>query len=262
MLWMNEQSFSSLAQKTVLITGASSGIGRASAQLFARHGAKLLVGARGAKALESLARELRSSGSTVLTLPGDVADEAWHEQAIEIALREFGSLDAAFNNAGQLGKAGPIAQLDASTWQQLLATNLSGAVLGAKHQARAMSAQGRGSILFTGSFVGYSVGLSGMAAYGATKSGLLGLSRCLAAELGGQGIRVNAILPGGTDTAMAREFCASPEDRAAVARLHALGRLATPEEIARAALFLISDDSSFVTGSTMVVDGGNSIFKG
>ena len=125
-----------------------------------------------------------------------------------------------------------------------------------------MRARGGGSLIFTSSFVGFSSGLPGMSAYGASKAGLVGLARCLAVELGPENIRVNALLPGGTDTPMGGDFADAPEALDHVRSLHALKRIAAPEEIAKAALFLASDQSSFVTGSAMLADGGNSVCKG
>ncbi|PYB27541.1 short-chain dehydrogenase, partial [Serratia marcescens] len=141
-------------------------------------------------------------------------------------------------------------------------TNLSSAYYGAKYQIPAMLARGAGSVIFTSTFVGHTAAFPGTAAYAAGKSGLIGLTQALAVEFGGRGIRVNALLPGGTDTAMGRQMSNTPEALAQVAELHALKRLAVPEEIAQAALYLASDASSFVTGTAMLVDGGVSIQRG
>jgi len=135
-------------------------------------------------------------------------------------------------------------------------SDLTGAFLGAKHQARALLERGRGSLIFTSSFVGYTAGLPGMAAYAASKAGMIGLMQVFAAELGPYGVRANALLPGGTDTRLAPS---EAEARSGVASLHALKRLASPEEIAQSALYLASDASSFTTGAALLVDGGVSI---
>jgi NAD(P)-dependent dehydrogenase (short-subunit alcohol dehydrogenase family) len=140
--------------------------------------------------------------------------------------------------------------------------NLTSAFLAAKHQIPAMLRRGEGSIVFTSTFVGHTVGMPGMAAYAAGKAGVLGLVRALAAELGPRRIRVNALLPGGTDTPMGRVVITTPEVRAHIEGLHALQRLATPEEIASSALYLASAMSSFTTGTAMLADGGVSIFRG
>jgi NAD(P)-dependent dehydrogenase (short-subunit alcohol dehydrogenase family) len=138
---------------------------------------------------------------------------------------------------------------------------LTSAFLGVKYQLPAMQENKTGSIIFTSSFVGHGVGMPGTAPYAASKAGLIGLTQSLAVEFGPSGIRVNALLPGGTETAMREEFASSPDEISFVEGMHALKRTAMPEEIANAALFLASDMSSFTTGASMVVDGGVSINK-
>lgn len=252
----------SLPGKVALITGASSGIGRAAALLFAQAGAAVVVGARRQRELDELVHEIEHAGGHACSLAGDVRDEAYAQALAALAAARFGGLDIAFNNAGTLGELGPTPQIATSAWQDALDTNLTSAFLGAKHQIPAMLARGGGSVIFTSTFVGHTAGFAGTAAYAASKSGLIGLTQALAAEFGPQGVRVNALLPGGTDTPMARTMNATPEALAHVASLHALKRLAAPEEIARAALFLASDGSSFMTGTAMLVDGGVSILRG
>ncbi|WP_047469394.1 SDR family oxidoreductase, partial [Delftia sp. ZNC0008] len=178
---------------------------------------------------------------------------------VETATARFGGLDIAFNNAGMTGDPCALPDLSLQAWQEAIATNLTSAFLGAKHQIPALLARGGGSLIFTSTFVGYTAGLPGMGAYAASKAGLVGLTQVIAAEYGPRGLRANALLPGGTDTPMGRASTPTPEARAFVENLHALKRLATPAEIAAAALFLASDASSFVTGTAMVVDGGVSI---
>ena len=248
-----------LADKTVIVTGASSGIGAAAALLFAAEGANLVLGARRAALLASLADRIAAdTGREAVFLAGDVGDEAYAQALVALAEARFGGLDAAFNNAAITGRLGPVAEMAAETWHAVVATNLTGAFFAAKYQIPAMMRRGSGAIVFTGTFVGHTVGLPGMAAYAASKAGLIGLTQVLAAEHGPTGLRVNALLPGGTRTAMAGE---DPEVLRHVAGLHALKRMAEPEEIAQAALFLLSDRSSFVTGSALIADGGNSISK-
>ena len=176
-------------------------------------------------------------------------------------MREFGGLDIALNNAGSLGQMGPADEISLEGWQEAVDTNLTAAFLGARRQIPAMRARGGGSILFTGTFVGHTVGMPGMAAYAASKAGLIGLVQVLAVELGPAGIRANAILPGGTDTPLGAVVASTPEARAHVRGLHALKRIAAPEEIARSALFLASEASSFMTGAALLVDGGVSISR-
>ena len=250
-----------LKDKTAIITGASAGIGRAAALLFAREGARLVLNARGAGRLDSLVEDIVSAGGQAVAVAGDAADDAVAAHLVETALETFGGLDIGFNNAGALGDLAPVEASSLTNWRSVIDTNLTSAYLAARHQLPALYGRGGGSLIFTGSFVGYSVGMPGMSAYAAAKAGLTGLSMTLAAEAGPHGVRVNALLPGGTDTAMAAEFATTPEVRAHVEGLHALGRIAAPEEIARAALYLASDMSSFVTGTVHLADGGISVVR-
>ena len=247
--------------KTAIVTGASSGIGRAAARLFAAEGARVVIGARRQAQLDALLDEIGGAGGQAAALAGDVGDEAYARALVDLAASAYGGLDIAFNNAGVLGALGDVPSMALADWETTIRTNLTGAFLGAKHQIPAMLRRGGGSVIFTSSFVGHTVGFPGMAAYAAGKAGLIGLTQCLAVEHGGQGIRVNALLPGGTKTPMAGDFSDDPGAADGIARLHALKRMADPEEIARATLFLASDASSFVTGAALLADGGNSISK-
>jgi len=248
-----------LSNKVAIITGASSGIGYATAKLFAREGAKVVVAARRQLELDTLVEEITQAGGNVVALAGDVKDEAFAKALVELALDRFGGLDVAFNNAGMTGEMGATPDMSLSEWENTIRTNLTSAFLGAKYQLPAMLDRNGGSLIFTSTFVGYTVGLPGMAAYAASKAGLIGLTQALASEFGSKGIRVNALLPGGTDTQMGRAFASTPETLAFVQGLHALKRMASPDEIAKSALYLASDASSFTTGSALLADGGVSI---
>jgi NAD(P)-dependent dehydrogenase (short-subunit alcohol dehydrogenase family) len=247
-----------LSSKVAIVTGASSGIGRATALLFAREGARVIVTARRRSELDAVVSEIAAFGGEAIAVDGDVRDESLARTLVALAIDRFGGLDIAFNNAAAVGELVPLADVSLATWREMLDTNLTSAFLGAKYQVPALRARGGGSLIFTSSFVGHTVGMPGMGSYAATKAGQLGLMRTLAAELGPERIRVNAILPGGTLTPSAP---ASEDARAFVRGIHALKRMAEPEEIARAVLFLASDASSFVTGSAMLVDGGVSIMR-
>ena len=205
---------------------------------------------------------IETAGGHAVALAGDVRDESFAQALVALARSRFGGLDIAFNNAGALGALGPTPEVSLEAWREAVDVNLTGAFLGAKHQLPALRERGGGALIFTSTFVGHTAGFPGTACYAASKSGLIGLTQALAVEAAADGIRVNALLPGGTDTPMAREMNGTAEQMAAVARLHALGRIASPEEIARAALFLASPASSFMTGTAMLVDGGVSIKKG
>lgn len=250
-----------LADKVAIVTGASSGIGHATARLFAREGARLVVAGRRQAALDILVRGIEAEGGQAIALAGDARDEAHAKALVDMAIDRFGGLDVAFNNAGATGAMGPVPEMPLAAWHDTLDTNLTSAFLGAKYQIPAMIERGGGSLIFTSSFVGHTVGMPGMAAYAASKAGLIGLTQVLAAELGPKGIRANAILPGGTDTpaSITNAADATPEVLAFVVALHALKRMATPEEIAQSVLHLASDASSFVTGTAFLVDGGVSI---
>jgi NAD(P)-dependent dehydrogenase (short-subunit alcohol dehydrogenase family) len=250
-----------LKGKVAIVTGASSGIGRATAKLFAGAGAKVVVGARRKAELDSLVREITDQGDRALALAGDVTDEAFAEELVKRAEQSYGRLDVAFNNAGILGEKGPTTGISLEGWNEALKVNLTSAFLAAKHQIPAMLKQGKGSIIFTSTFVGYTVGFPGVAPYAASKSGLLGLMKVLAAEYGPQNIRVNAVLPGAVETAMYEVANETAEQRASMTNMHALKRIASPDELAQAVLYLASDASSFQSGTAMLVDGGLSITR-
>jgi NAD(P)-dependent dehydrogenase (short-subunit alcohol dehydrogenase family) len=244
-----------LEGKTIIVIGASSGIGAAAARLFAEEGAALVLGARRAAPLEALAEEI---GGRAVALAGDVRDPDYAAALVARACDAFGGLDGAFNNVGTVGAMTPLPEMAPATWDEVLAVNLTSAFHAARAQIPAMRARGGGSIVFTGSFVGFSNGgLPGMAAYAASKAGLVGLVQSLAAEHAAEGIRVNALLPGGTVTPMGGE--GDPDAQAFIANLHPMKRMAIPREIAQAALFLLCDRAGFMTGSPMVVDGGMSV---
>ena len=242
--------------KTILITGASSGIGAATARHLAREGANLVLTARGAERLDALAGSLSGARGRIIARAGDVTDANHMTSLATLAEAEFGGLHGAFNNAGTTGNGKPVIDTDSAGWDAVIATNLDAAHIAARTQAPLLAKSGGGSLLFTASFVGPELGLPGMGAYAAAKAGVTGLVKVLAVELGTQNVRVNAILPGGTKTAMAGD---DPAFHDWAAQLHALKRLAEPEEIAAVATFLLSDEASFVTGASILADGGNSV---
>ncbi len=192
-----------LSDKTFIVTGASSGIGAAAALLLASAGANVVLGARRKAELEQIAGQIRHSGGHAVCLSGDVSDETYSQALVTCAKDEFGGLDGAFNNAGMTGELGPVPDMQSSNWHAVLDVNLNSGFYAAKYQIPALRENGGGSIVFTSSFVGHTIGLPGMAAYAAAKAGLIGMVQVLAAEHGTENIRVNALLPGGTMTPMA-----------------------------------------------------------
>src|SRR5437868_13813807 len=189
-----------LQNKVAIVTGASAGIGRSTAKLFAAEGAKLVVGARRDAELASLVAEIEADGGNAVALAGDVRAEDYAKALVALAVERYGRLDIAFNNAGTLGEGGPSTEVSEAGWNDTIAINLTGSFLGAKHQIAQMLKNGGGSVIFTSTFVGYTAAFPGVPAYAASKAGLIGLTQALAAEYGPQGVRVNAILPGAVDT--------------------------------------------------------------
>jgi NAD(P)-dependent dehydrogenase (short-subunit alcohol dehydrogenase family) len=208
-----------------------------------------------------LVSEIQAAGGDAAALAGDVRAEDYAKALVALAVERYGRLDIAFNNAGTLGEGGPSTEVSEAGWNDTIAINLTGAFLGAKHQIAQMLKNGGGSVVFTSTFVGYSFAFPGVAAYAASKAGLIGLTQALAAEFGAQGVRVNAILPGAVDTEMYRTMNDTEESQTFITNLHALKRVAKAEELARSVLYLASDDSAFVTGTASLVDGGASITR-
>lgn len=246
-----------LHEKTIIITGASGGIGAAAARLFAREGANLVLGARRVAELSALAEEIRDDGGQAIHMAGDVTDPLFSTALVDLAESTFGSLDGAFNNAGVMGDMISVPEMSLENWQDVLNTNLTGAFLSVRAQTAALQRGKGGAVVFTSSFVGHSNGgMPGMAAYAASKAGMIGMMKSLACDHAAEGIRINAVLPGGTLTDMAGT---DPDVHAFISDLHPVKRMAAPEEIAQSALFLLSDRASFVTGAALLADGGISV---
>ena len=241
--------------KCVIVTGAGSGIGRATALAFAAEGARLVVSDVDEANGQATASAAQKLGAQAEFIRVDVARASDCAALVERAVSRFGRLDVAFNNAGINIGAAPIAAIDESDWQRILGVNLTGVFLCMKYEIAAMKRTGGGAIVNTAS-VGGLIGTAGVTAYCATKHGVVGLTRSAALDHIRDGIRINAVCPGGTRTAMLEEWFKDPEvERSALAGTP-IGRMAEPAEIARTVLFLASEESSFMVGHALVADGG------
>ena len=248
------------ADKVALVTGAASGIGAATARLLADEGARVVVADLQEDAGGALAKELGAS-----FLRTDVSQEAAIEAAVALALSEFGQLDVMVNNAGIVGAVGSIADTSVNAWQQTLDVLLTGTFLGMKHAARVMRPRGSGSIVSIASTAGITGGL-GPHAYTAAKHAVVGLTKSVGSELAGSGIRVNAVAPGNTVTAMtAAALSGDHTDETAIRKVITAGSMlgipGEPRDIAGAVAYLASDEARYITGHTLVVDAGQTEFS-
>ena len=247
-----------LTGKTILITGASSGIGESAAHLFAREGANVVITARRKAELDRVAEDIATGGGNVLAVQADTTDAGELEQAVAAAVERWGRLDGALNNAGRTQGGGRLADVTDETFDSVLEVNFKGVWLAMRAELQAMTAQGAaGGSIVNISSIGGTFGAAGQSVYGATKAAVIAMSRAAAAEYGRDGVRVNAIAPGTTMTEMMVSW--QERDPGIVERLSslaALGRPGQPDEIAEAAAWLLSDRASYVTGMTLGVDGG------
>ena len=242
--------------KVVLVTGATAGIGRATAEAFAREGAKLVVTGRNAKAGEELVAALRKRGTEIEFIAGDAAREDSARTWVQAALKRFSRLDVAVNNAGIEGETGPITGQSEANYTRIFDTNVKGILFALKHQIPALAANGGGAIVNLSSMAG-TIGMAGASVYVASKHAVNGLTRSAALETARQGIRINAVAPGAVATEMLQRFTGrNAEAQTGLANAHPAGRLAEADEIAHAILYLGSDDAKFVTGSILAIDGG------
>ncbi len=244
-----------------LVTGGGGSIGRAACLEFARAGASVVVVDVDLSAGEQTAAAVRAMGVRALAVRADVSQSAQVQAYVGQAMSAFGRIDAFFNNAGTEGRIAPIAEYDEAVWDQVMGVNLKGAFLGLRYVLPVMIAQGKGAVVNMASVAG-TVGAPGLAAYSASKHGIIGLTRTAAGEVGRQGVRVNALCPGPIDTRMIHALAAmiNPADPAAVAKSNMarnpMGRYGEAAEVARTVQFLCSDAADYVNGAAWLIDGG------
>lgn len=239
-----------------IVTGAGAGIGRATAVALAHRGATVVVAGRRPGPLAETVDIIERKGGTAEAIPTDIADAAQVAHLVSETVRRHGGLHLAINNAGVIGVPGPVADLDESTWHQVLATNLTGTWLCMKHEIAHMRSHGGGVIVNVASTIGAHLTLPAMGAYAATKAAISTLTRTAAKENIAHGVRVNAVSPGPVDTPMSRFPGETDADRdARIASVLPIGRVATTDEIAAAILWLASPESSFTVGHDLVIDG-------
>lgn len=243
-----------LEEKIAIVTGGGSGIGAASARRFADEGAAVVVAdIRGRKA-EEVAQEIVEGGGAAIGIEVDVSDPASVESMVSTCVENYGRLDVLYNNAGTL-RPGTAVELAVDDWDLVMAVNVRSVFLGAKFAVPLMEAQGGGSIINTASISGLH-GDGGAVVYAASKAAVINLTRALSTDHAAAGVRVNAICPGTIETPPIKRMMSDPETLEVNIRAHAMRRLGRPDEIANAAVWLASDQSSFVTGEALVVDGG------
>ena len=246
-----------MAQPVVLITGALTGIARATAIAYAHEDARLVVSGRRDDAGADLVAALRDAGAEAEFVRADVRHEDDVRALVERTVARFGRLDIAINSAGTEGKPGPATEQTPESYAATFDTNVLGTVLSMKHELRAMKAQGSGSIVNISSTFGHEGG-AGASIYAASKHAVEGLTKSVALEAGAYGVRVNAVAPGPIDTGMLDRFTGGADGKAYLATLNPQKRIGHPDEVARAILFIASDAASFVTGHIFNVDGGKS----
>ena len=244
-----------MSSPVVLITGALTGIGRATAVAFAKEGASIVASGRREAEGKALEAELRSLGAEAAFIRADVRHDDEVRNLVDQTVARFGRIDSAVNAAGTEGQPGPLIDQSSESYAATFDINVLGTLLSLKHELRVMQAQGHGSIINISSTFGHD-GAAGAAVYAASKHAVEGLTKSAALEGARSGVRVNAVAPGPTETGMLNRFTGTAERKAALAKTVPLGRVGEPGEIARAAVFLASEKASFITGQILTADGG------
>jgi NAD(P)-dependent dehydrogenase (short-subunit alcohol dehydrogenase family) len=244
-----------MSDQVVLITGALTGIGRAAAIIFAQEGARIVVSGRRDKEGQALVAKLQGLGAEAIFVRTDVRKDEDVRNLVDQTIKRFGRLDIAVNNAGTEGSRGLVTEQTAESYADTFDTNVLGVLLSMKHELRAMLPQGGGSIVNISSAYG-SVGAAGASVYVASKHAVEGLTKSAALEVAGTGVRVSVVAPGATDTGMLTRFTSTDENKAALVSRVPVKRMATSEEIAHVIAFVASENASYMTGSSIPVDGG------
>jgi NAD(P)-dependent dehydrogenase (short-subunit alcohol dehydrogenase family) len=251
----------SLSGKVIIVTGAAGAIGRATAEVLAREGAKLMLVDARADALATLEAAMSASGAEVTSLRTDVSNSAQVKACVDATLARFGRIDGLFNNAGIDGPIAPTWEYDEAEFEHVTSVNLKGVFLGLRHVLPVMLKQGSGSIVNTAS-IGSERGLAGACAYNASKHGVVGLTRTAAAETGNRGVRVNCVMPGVVETALLESMLVTMFNgdvelgKKTLGKVAPMERIGRPVEIGEVVAFLLSDAASFVTGAAWSIDGG------
>jgi NAD(P)-dependent dehydrogenase (short-subunit alcohol dehydrogenase family) len=251
----NQSAKRELSNSVVLITGALTGIGRATALAFADEGSTVVIAGRREEAGKQLEAELRAKGVAAAFIKTDVRFEKEVASLVDQTVAQFGRIDVAVNNAGVEGTPGPITDQTAESYAETFDTNVLGVVLSLKHEVRVMKAQGHGSIINITSSYGR-IGAAGASIYVGSKHAVEGITKSVALELATTGVRVNVVAPGTTDTGMLKRFTGTQENYDGLISTVPMGRVGQPEEIAQAIVFLGSDKSPYLTGASLGVDGG------
>lgn len=242
-------------QPVALITGALSGIGRATAFAFARAGYRVVVSGRRPAEGAALVAELAATGAAAQFVAADVTEESEIKELVAATVRAFGRIDAAVNNAGTEGVGAPITEQTIENYQKTFDTNVKGVLISMKHELPVMIQQGSGSIINLASIAGL-VGFPGASVYAASKNAVVGLTRAAALEVAAAGVRVNAIAPGPIDTAMLDRFAGSPENKAGLVGMMPSRRVGTVDEVAQTIVYLASPAAAYITGQVLPIDGG------